>query len=312
MPARRMLTHTVRMRRSSPGGKLAANCQDCHGGAHEVLAGGAPNSPVNHANIPDTCGRCHGQKFLMESSGVSAQPFISYQESVHGRAVEERLQEGRRLYGLPRCAHDILPPNDPKSPISKFNVPATCGKCHADVKRHLQCRAFTARPSRVATNRSRLHGLPWHPLDQVAHSIRIRPSPSKNVSRDTCARCHEGVRLSQEFGVPGNRVSTLHGQLSRPRRRGGSRGRRELLQLSRRAQHSPVERSAFDHQSARTWQRPAASATREQRRNSRSPRCIRPMASIPKTLGSVIAMRWVRIIYIILILPSLAPCSCTT
>jgi nitrate/TMAO reductase-like tetraheme cytochrome c subunit len=24
----------------------------------------------------------------------------------------------------------------------------------------------------------------------------------------TCARCHEGVRLSQEFGVPGNRVTT--------------------------------------------------------------------------------------------------------
>ena len=30
----------------------------------------------------------------------------------------------------------------------------------------------------------------------------------RNLSRDTCARCHEGVRLSQEFGVPGHRVST--------------------------------------------------------------------------------------------------------
>ena len=30
----------------------------------------------------------------------------------------------------------------------------------------------------------------------------------QNVSRDICARCHEGVRLSQEFGVPGNRVTT--------------------------------------------------------------------------------------------------------
>ncbi len=34
------------------GGKIAANCQDCHGGAHEVLAGGAPDSPINRAHIP--------------------------------------------------------------------------------------------------------------------------------------------------------------------------------------------------------------------------------------------------------------------
>ena len=33
--------------------------------------------------------RCHGQKFLMESNGESTQPFVSYQDSVHGRAVEK-------------------------------------------------------------------------------------------------------------------------------------------------------------------------------------------------------------------------------
>ena len=45
------------------------------------------------------------------------------------------------------------------------------------------------------------------------HSIKAHTDPNspvaeQNVSRDICARCHEGVRLSQEFGVPGNRVTS--------------------------------------------------------------------------------------------------------
>ena len=55
----------------------AATCEDCHGSAHEIVGPGGPKSPVYHANIPATCGRCHGQKFLMESNGESAQPFVS-------------------------------------------------------------------------------------------------------------------------------------------------------------------------------------------------------------------------------------------
>src|SRR5208337_1713901 len=74
---------------AKPGAAAAANCQDCHGDAHEILAAADAKSPVNHDNIPATCGRCHGQKFLMESNGVSGQTFISYQQSVHGLAIEK-------------------------------------------------------------------------------------------------------------------------------------------------------------------------------------------------------------------------------
>ena len=49
------------------------------------------------------------------------------------------------------------------------------------------------------------------PVCTDCHGIHTIKSPSnpnspvaeQNLSRDTCARCHEGVRLSQEFGVPG-------------------------------------------------------------------------------------------------------------
>jgi cytochrome b subunit of formate dehydrogenase len=187
-------------------GSPAAGCQDCHGGAHEVLAAGDPKSPVSHENVPYTCGRCHGQRFLMESRGQSAQPFISYQESVHGRATEKGSQKAAVCTDC-HGAHTILPANDAKSPIYKFNVPATCGKCHADVDNtFMQSIHGTAlaHGNQMAPACTDCHGI--HSIK--AHSDPNSPAAGKNVSRDICARCHEGVRLSQEFGVPGGRVSS--------------------------------------------------------------------------------------------------------
>ena len=190
----------------TPSGSATADCLDCHGDAHEVLAGGHPDSPVNHAHIPATCGRCHGQKFLMESNGVNTQPFVSYQESVHGRAVENGSMKAAVCTDC-HGSHAILPPNNPQSPIYKFSVPATCGQCHTDIQNtfnasiHGQAVARGNLLSPVCTDCHGIHSI-------KSHKDPNSPVSEQNLSRDTCARCHEGVRLSSEFGVPGNRVST--------------------------------------------------------------------------------------------------------
>jgi cytochrome b subunit of formate dehydrogenase/ribosomal protein S27AE len=189
-------------------GMPAATCQDCHGESHEIVAADDPKSPVSHANIPTTCGRCHGQKFLMESNGESAQPFLSYQESVHGRAIEKGSTKAAVCTDC-HGAHDILEANNQQSPIYKFNVPATCGKCHADIKNTFMASIHgqgIARGNGLAPVCTDCHGI---------HSIKNHKDPNspvseQNLSHDTCARCHEGVRLSQEFGLPGNRVSTYN------------------------------------------------------------------------------------------------------
>lgn len=197
--------HSMHARVTSAG-KTAVTCLDCHGNAHEVLAGGHPDSPVNHAHIPATCGRCHGQKFLMESNGVSTQPFLSYQDSVHGRAVESGSMKAAVCTDC-HGSHAILPANDPLSPIYKFSVPATCGKCHTDIQNtfnasiHGQSIARGNLQSPVCTDCHGIHSI-------KSHKDPNSPVAEQNLSRDTCARCHEGVRLSSEFGVPGNRVST--------------------------------------------------------------------------------------------------------
>jgi cytochrome b subunit of formate dehydrogenase len=188
------------------GDGQAATCVDCHGSPHELLPATDPKSRVSHGNIPATCGTCHGQKFVMEASGHSAQPFLSYQESVHGKAVADGSDKAA---GCTDChgSHEILAASDAKSPIFKFNVPATCAKCHRNVGQEfaqsIHGKAI-ARGNGLAPVCTDCHGI---------HSIKAHVDPNSSVSaanlaRVTCARCHEGVRLSQEFGVEGGRSTT--------------------------------------------------------------------------------------------------------
>ena len=188
------------------GNLKAATCVDCHGGPHELLPASDPKARVNHANLAATCGSCHGQKFVMEASGQSAQPFLSYQQSVHGRAVaagSEKAAVCTDCHG----SHEILQASDAKSPIFKFNVPQTCAKCHKEVQQefvqsiHGQAVARGNGQAPVCTD---CHGI---------HSIKAHLDPtssvsSQNLAKITCARCHEGVRLSDEFGVEGARATT--------------------------------------------------------------------------------------------------------
>ncbi|MBA3912765.1 MAG: cytochrome b/b6 domain-containing protein [Acidobacteriales bacterium] len=188
------------------GDRQAATCTSCHGSAHEILPASDPLSKVNHANVAATCGTCHSQKFVMEARGQSVQPFYSYEQSVHGRAVaagSEKAAVCTDCHG----AHDILAASDPKSSIFKFNVPATCAKCHGPVKEefmqsiHGQALARGNSQAPVCTD---CHGI---------HSIKAHADPSSSVSGEnlakvTCSRCHEGVRLSQEFGFDGRRATT--------------------------------------------------------------------------------------------------------
>jgi cytochrome b subunit of formate dehydrogenase len=199
------------------GDKNTPICQSCHGAPHEILPASDPDSRTHHTKIAATCGGCHGQKFVMEPSGRSTQPFLSYQESVHGRLVaagSERAAVCTDCHG----AHEILTASDPKSSIFKFSVPQTCGKCHNAVAQeyaqsiHGKASARGNWQSPVCTD---CHGI---------HTIKARLDPNSSVSshalaQATCAGCHESVRIAQEFGVESRRASTYlssyHGLASR-------------------------------------------------------------------------------------------------
>lgn len=199
------------------GNTQAATCLSCHGSPHEIMVAGDPASAVSHQNIPKTCGTCHGQKFVMESSGRSDAPFFSYEESVHGKAVQAGSEKAAVCTDC-HGSHEVLTAADPKSNIFKFNVPNTCAKCHDKVKTefmgsiHGQAIAKGVSSAPVCTDCHGIHGIKSH----------IDPNSSvsaQNLARTTCAKCHEGVRLSQDFGIAGGRSSSYlasyHGLASR-------------------------------------------------------------------------------------------------
>ena len=199
------------------GNASAATCVDCHGSPHELLPASDPKSRVHHTNIPATCGACHSQKFVMEKSGLSVQTVASYQQSVHGHAVANGSEKAAVCTDC-HGTHEILDAKDAKSSIFKFNVPLTCGKCHDQISKefqqsiHGQAIAKANWQAPVCTDCHGIHSI-------KAHNDPNSPVSAQNVAQATCARCHEGVRLSQEFGVQGRRATTYlasyHGLASR-------------------------------------------------------------------------------------------------
>jgi cytochrome b subunit of formate dehydrogenase len=210
-------TRSVHGKAALSGNAHAARCVDCHGAPHEILPAADPSSKVYHSNIPATCGACHRQKFVMRANGISTQVFFSYEQSVHGRAVSAGSQKAAVCTDC-HSAHNILMAGNPQATTFKFNVPATCGKCHAtEEHRYLQSvhGQAIAHGNWLAPVCTDCHGI---------HTIQAPSAPGSSVSAQalaqiTCARCHEGVRLTTEFGVPGHRVTSYlnsyHGLASR-------------------------------------------------------------------------------------------------
>jgi cytochrome b subunit of formate dehydrogenase len=116
------------------GERDVAMCGDCHG-AHDIIKVKDPRSRVAKLRLPFTCAKCHRNPELAKQHGFSSEPAAQYMESIHGRGL---LKQG--LIVAPSCSdchgwHDIQPPTDPRSPVSKARVPQTCGRCHVGVDR---------------------------------------------------------------------------------------------------------------------------------------------------------------------------------
>jgi len=198
----------VHGRAQAQGNTDVPRCQDCHGATHKGLAGDDRRSPVQKANLPDTCGHCHSNPALAAKYHFAvALPVEAYKLSYHARAIRNGNLNAATCNDC-HGVHKILPASDPSSPIWKPNVGATCGKCHepvfAQYKESVHGRAVAAGVMQSPTCPD-CHG---------EHAILAPLDPNSpvfvtNVSRDTCARCHEDQRLMERFNVPGARVPSF-------------------------------------------------------------------------------------------------------
>ncbi|HEY1575721.1 MAG TPA: cytochrome c3 family protein [Terracidiphilus sp.] len=97
------------------GDLKAPVCTDCHT-AHAILQ---PTESAFRMQSTPICGSCHKEKL-----STYRDTFHSQLGSLGGYVETARCWD---CHG----AHEIYPASDPRSPVSKANLVATCGKCHA-------------------------------------------------------------------------------------------------------------------------------------------------------------------------------------
>jgi len=120
--------------------KYGLTCAACHGGnsGEEDMALAKDRSfrgvPARKA-IPELCGGCHSNALTMRAFNPSLRvdQLELYWTSRHGQLFKKgdtRTAVCTDCHGV----HGILPSNVPKSLTFPWNIPSTCGRCHADRK----------------------------------------------------------------------------------------------------------------------------------------------------------------------------------
>jgi formate dehydrogenase gamma subunit len=195
----------------------ASRCRDCHGPAHGARSHLDPEALVSRGRLAETCARCHADQELTTRRKITIPAaYTLYKESVHGRSSDP---------GAATCndcheSHDLRRANDPTSSIHKANIPATCGRCHAQA-------ASDYRESVHGTALAR--GVTRSPVCTDCHGEhRIRgpreagsPVASAGVTA-TCSHCHEATGIRETYGLPAGRLSSYQDSFHGLAARGGS------------------------------------------------------------------------------------------
>ena len=159
---------SVHGRASLGGVYVAATCNDCHsagGTAHRILPPGIPESPINHFNIPKTCGKCHR---AIESD---------YWEGIHGQLTIRGETDSPVCTGC-HGEHGILPISDPRSPVSPTRLAqATCAPCHESARLNEK------------------YGIPTGRLQSFIDTYHGLKSKAGDITVANCASCHGAHRI---------------------------------------------------------------------------------------------------------------------
>ena len=206
---------------AAAGDPDAPTCSSCHGSVHQVQVSSAAASRVAKKNLPDTCASCHSnQQFLSRHNIPFAHPVELYRQSVHGRAVvdgDETAASCSDCHG----SHGIFPPKDARSKTNHWNIPATCGHCHADVAKTY---------SESVHGQAMKDGVSAAPVCSDCHGEHLILGPKEQaslvnagrVSMATCGRCHSDERLALRYNLPADRVPSYADSYHGLAQRGGS------------------------------------------------------------------------------------------
>lgn len=159
---------------------VAPSCNDCHG-AHGIKRSVDRDSPINHANVAQTCGKCH--------VGIEE----TYNKSIHGQLLAKGDQRGPVCIDC-HSAHEIV---NPTGNNFKAISDVRCGKCHADRLEHYR---------ETYHGKAMLLGKPNAAPEVAAcydchgfHDVLPAANPASHLSQTnilaTCQKCHPGATI---------------------------------------------------------------------------------------------------------------------
>jgi predicted CXXCH cytochrome family protein len=159
--------------------QFGLGCADCHGGnpaqddadkAKDKSFKGAPK----RAQIPEFCASCHSNAATMRSfnPNLRVDQLSQYWTSRHGQLLKNgdtKVAVCTDCHG----PHGIQSAKYPKSMTFPWNIPQTCGRCHAS--------ADYMKDYKIPTNQ----------LDEYEQSVHAKALfEKKDMSAPTCNSCH--------------------------------------------------------------------------------------------------------------------------
>jgi hypothetical protein len=170
----------------------AFSCTECHGGDPELLTTESHSLKKKYVgkfarrDIPALCASCHANPNRMKPYGLSTDQYAQYLTSQHGLLLakgDTYVAVCTDCHGV----HGILPRGEPNSPVAVRNIPATCGRCHAD-------QALMVK-----------YKLPADQIEKFSSSVHGRALfVDQYPSAPTCTTCHGehgAVPLAGEAGT---------------------------------------------------------------------------------------------------------------
>ena len=183
----------------------AVSCVSCHG-YHDVVQSKDVHSRTHPLNQLQTCGTCH----FSQVNGKKGQGFVKeFLQSTHGLALRRTGLANSATCATCHGSHDVKRTTDSSSPMSRRQVPDSCGQCHAGILRdylegvHGQDFARGVRDVPVCTD--------CHGEHEILSPQDTRSKVYATQVALTCARCHDNAELIQKYNLPEKRLRTFQG-----------------------------------------------------------------------------------------------------
>ena len=156
---------------------VAASCSSCHG-SHKILSSKDPKSRTARANVPSTCGTCHGG------------PKEAYLSGIHGKSMEKG-NEGAPVCTDCHTTHQIA---NVRTASWQTQTTATCGGCHSDQFKTYRD-TFHAQVSALGYVET-AHCWDCHGFHDIQPAGNAKSMVARANREATCGKCHAGVNKS--------------------------------------------------------------------------------------------------------------------